>query len=181
MKLLETVKYVETATKSMKNFYEKTKYNKVSELLVVLHSSFDVKLKQVKVFQNKYAQIEETKATFMASLVKIIVSNLEDKLTENFEKLEEFFETIENDSCSFFLLEFLSQDIDNIKNLVREFSKFGNFLDLFELFLSSTKEIMRRHHKQLLNNISVKIFFRKPNLRLLEGYKKLLKVNFLTY
>ena len=61
---METIKYVDEANKSIRNFYEKTKYQKVSELLLILNSAFDENLKKIKVFENKYAQIENTKSVW---------------------------------------------------------------------------------------------------------------------
>ena len=173
---METIKYVDSATYSIRNFYEKTKYQKVSELLLVLNSTFDEKLRQIKVFENKYSQIENTKATFLASLMKIIVSNVEDKLTEVFEKFIDFLELLEEDPSSFFMLEFLAQDVESVRSLIREFSKFDNLSYLYKQFNSSLKETMRRQNKFLIKKISVKICFKTPNIRLLEAYKKILMV-----
>jgi hypothetical protein len=173
---METIKYVDEANKSIRNFYEKTKFQKVSELLLILNSAFDEKLKKIKVFENKYAQIENTKGVFMSSLVKIIVSRLEDKLSEMFEKLEMFLERLETDPNALFILEFILHDAEQMKNLMKEFSKFGEKEDLYQILNTNLKENLRRHNKRILEKTAVMTCFRKPNLRLLNGYKKILSV-----
>lgn len=178
---METIKYVDEANKSIRNFYEKTKYQKVSELLLILNSAFDEKLKKIKVFENKFSQIENTKAVFMSSLVQIIVSRLGDILSGVFEKLEIFLERLETDSDALFVLEFIIQDVEQMRNLIEEFQKFGDSHDLTQVLNSNLKENLRRHNKQVLEKIAVMTCFREPSLRLLEGYKKVLKVNLTSF
>ena len=173
---METIKYVEEASQSMKSFYEKTKYEKVSELLEVLNSTFDERLRTVNVFANRVSQIEETKVTFVASLAKVILSNIEDRIGEVFEKLEEFLDRLETESYSFFALEFMDQEGQGPKNLIKEFKKFGRSEDLNALMNSNLKETVRRQNKRLLEKLAVKICFKQPSLRVLEGYKKVLRV-----
>ena len=176
LKIMETIKYVDEANKSIRNFYEKTKYQKVSELLLILNSAFDEKLKKIKVFENKFSQIENTKAIFMSSLVQIIVSQLGDILSGIFEKLEVFLEELETNSNALFILEFIIQDTDQMRNLIIEFQKFGDSQDLTQVLNSNLKENLRRHNKEILEKVAVMTCFRRPSLRLFEGYKKVLKV-----
>lgn len=173
---METIKYVDEANKSIRNFYEKTKYQKVSELLLILNSAFDENLKKIKVFENKYAQIENTKGIFMSSLVKIIVSRLEDKLSGVFEKFEMFLEKLEADPNALFILEFISHDAEQMKGLMREFGKFGEKADLYMILNTNLKENLRRHNKRILERVAVMTCFRRPSLRLMGGYKKILNV-----
>ena len=173
---METIKYVDQANKSIRTFYEKTKYQKVSELLLILNSAFDENLKRIRVFDNKCAQIEHTKKVFMSSLVKIIVSRLGDLLSGVYDKLHIFLEQLETQKDALFVLEFISQDADQMKNLTKQFQKFGNKQDLYQVLNTNLKESLRRQNKLLLEKISVMTCFRSPNLRLISGYKKVMKV-----
>jgi hypothetical protein len=174
---METIKYVDQANKSIRTFYEKTKYQKVSELLLILNSAFDENLKKIKVFENKRVQIENTKKVFMSSLVKIIVSRLGDLLSGIFDKLHIFLEHLETKKDALFVLEFISQDAEQMKNLTKQFQKFGNKTDLYEVLNTNLKESLRRQNKSLLKKISVMTCFRTPNLRLINAHKKVMKVN----
>lgn len=115
----------------------------------------------------------------MASLVKIIIGHIEDHISRVFERLEDFLEAIESEKNIFFLLDFMTHDISSVSELVGEFRKFGDSKDLFKLFGQSLRETVRRQNKRILERLSVKICFKAPNLQLLEGYKKILKVRFI--
>lgn len=174
---METVKYVDQANRSIRTFYEKTKFQKVSELLLILDSAFDENLKKIKVFENKCTQIENTKAVFMSSLVQIIVSRLGDLLADVFEKFHVFLERLETKSDALFVLEFILRDAEQMKELIKQFEKFGNRQDLYQVLNTNLKENLRRQNKQILERVAVMTCFRVPNLRLLTGYKKVLKVD----
>lgn len=117
----------------------------------------------------------------MASLVKIIIGHIEDHISRVFERFEDFLETLESSANSFFILDFLSHDVAAVADLVTEFRKFSDSKDLFTLFGQSLRETMRRQNKRVIERLSVKICFKEPNLQLLEGYKKVLKVNLFVF
>ena len=178
LKIFETMKYIDRANSTMKSLFEKTDFKKVSELLVVLKHGFDDKLRQIRIFENKFEEINSLKRSFIDSLVKMALGQIEGSVGVFLGQFKQYLADF--DGTSVLALETSQTTLESVHSILIEL-RVVNEINLASEVSASFQEVFHQFNRDVLAEIKKRVVFNKPSLELLTSYKNLVKVVFMSY
>lgn len=183
LKIFETIKYIDKANSTIKNLFEKTDFRKISELLVVLKSGFDNKLRMIKIFENKFEEINRLKESFIENLIKMALNQIESCVYCHLADFKEYVRSYSgdpNETSELMGLEVKEQGLDSVHSILIELRLF-NEINLSKETSSNFSDIFHKFTREIVNEISKRIVFKNPSINLLKSYRNLVKTIFMSY
>ena len=180
LKIFETLKYIDKANNTIKNLFEKTDFKKISELLVVLKNGFDEKLRKIKVFENKFEEINKLKQSVIESLVKMALNQIENHASVFLKEFKEYIANFADNQETVFNMETNASDLESVHSILIEL-RMINEINLSSEVSSNFFELFHRFNREIIADINKQLVFKKPSINLLKSYKNLAKILYRSY
>lgn len=180
LKVLETVKYIDKANSTIRTLFEKTDFRKVSELLAVLKEGFDVKLRQIRVFQNKFEEVNRLRQSFVDNLSKLALGQLDSVTNSLFKDFRIYVQNFASCEDSVLSVEVAESQLSNVSTLLEDLRLF-NEIDLSAEAATALADSFHKFNRELLADVAKQLVFRKPSVPFLRSYKNLVKATFTSF
>lgn len=181
LKVLETIKYVDQANTTIKTMLDKTNFKKINELLVVLNSSVDNKLNEIKVLDNKWEEIKKLKNSFFDKLVGIVDRQVDLLLEKAYSKFSEFIEKFDPDSFNEFNLKFDITELEDSNSIKNELNIFKKEESLYNALYTHFLSKFGKQNKALTERLAKMLIFKYPNTVLFKSYRNYINYLFNLY
>lgn len=180
LKILETLKYIDKANSTIRTLFERTDFKKVSELLSILKNGFDNKLRKIKVFENKFEEINRLKQAFVNNLSKAAMSQLDSQYEVHLKDFKTYVQHFGSTAGEVLSLEVNESPLESVSSILVELRLF-NETDLSGEASSNLTDAFFRFNRELITEVAKQLVFKKPSVSFLRSYKNLVRTLFLTF
>jgi hypothetical protein len=126
LKILETLKYIDKANSTIRTLFERTDFKKVAELLSILKTGFDSKLRKIKVFENKFEEINRLKTAFVNNLSKAALSQLDSQFEVHMRDFKTYVQHFASTAGEVLSLEVNETPLEGVSSILVELRLFND-------------------------------------------------------
>lgn len=180
LKIFETLKYIDKANSTIRTLFERTDFKKVAELLSILKNGFDAKLRRIKVFENKFEEINRLKTAFVNNLSRAALTQLDAQTDVHFRDFRTYVQHFGSIDGEVLTLEVNETPLESVSAILVELRLF-NDTDLSGEAAANLSDAFFRFNRELVTEVAKQLVFKKPSVAFLRSYRNLVRTLFLTY